>query len=950
MRLRPELCILVSTLAAACGQDDTPDTVFREQVVPVLEQRCASAVCHGVSAGAEQSGDVVDWDSQLLFRIDRHGSVSDPEEARQAALRAINTQEVEASSLLRKPLHVELGGLPHLGGANFQRRDMPAYAAIRRWVESEPDGGEDPTPLDDAEQLFADTVQPALLAGTCFDSTCHGPNAGSVPYRLEPSIEGTFSTEATRHNYRVSRRMLALGGDPGQSRLVRKSTPLAGKGIFHKGTNFDFFAGDPTGGVKAIEDWACFERRRATGQECTGAGAPPVNGFVFVRGPTGPGRVFELDVFEPGRDLILATTPQASLTPATLENLTAALHDQPADVRDPAVSPDGRRVVFAMRTGIGQGHHLWELELDTRQARQLTHGNGPLKSGGLSTDRDPTYGPDGSVWFVTTRAGVLADGGLGLDAELMSLGASGELRRWTRTPHVERKPAFLEVGDEAGGEVAFTALRQALPGQSRAHSFRFPPSLATEYHQHFGINSKPTLFHDLRELPDGRYLSVVGELDSSHETGQIGVIDRNFGPELGGATAPSSAAISPYTPPLVLLDADGAGVSYRDPAPLPDGRVLVTRAVLDGAALRTRIDVLTLAERLDGSGAFVSGRGTLVDDGMASDPEPVFVRAPVQLDAPPHTAPAELGSGLLIHNGAPMIEAILSRLEPAGAKHLREDLRFVRLIEALPETPASRAPVPQAKGATTTSLGWHGMNRILAELPLAPDGSFQARVPSGVAFRLQFLDEQRMAVGHAHNRWFDLQPGQTLAQGLSVSAGIERYNARCASCHGAASGDGASPPPLEAPDLISAASLTLSRYEAQNPRRPLPPTETGDPTRIRVDFAQDVQPILSAKCGSCHGGAKPAGALPLGAAATTWYSVAYEALLAPARDLVDARDGSAFTSHLIERLVGAELGAKRKLPHATAHPGEHGAPALSKAELLTLVRWLDLGASFRGEP
>ncbi|MCC6899276.1 MAG: PD40 domain-containing protein [Polyangiaceae bacterium] len=944
------LAVTLALSLVACGADDGPEALFREQVAPVLEQRCASAVCHGVREGAEAQGEVIDWEAQLLFRIDRYGLLTDPDAAYVTAKRAINSVEVEASSLLRKPLHVELGGLPHLGGANFHRRDMPAYAALRRWIESEADGGEDPPPLDPGEQYFADAVQPALAAGTCFDSTCHGPSAGSIPYRLEPSRDGSFSTEATRHNYRVSRRMLALGGDARQSRLLRKSMPLAGPGIFHKGTNFDFYAGDPFGGAKAIEAWACFERERATGHGCTTAGASPISGFVFVRGPAPTAQVFDLDVFEPGSDLLLASTAEAALTPSKLTNLTAALHDQPADIRDPAVSPDGRHVVFAMRTSPASGHHLWEVELETRKARQLTFGNGPLKTGGLATDRDPTYGPDGSVWFVSTRAGRLADGGQRLDAELMSLDEDDGLRRWTHTPHVERKPVFLEIGEEAGGEVAFTALRQVIPSQSRAHSFRFPPSLATEYHQHFGINSKPTLFHDLRELPDGRYVSLVAELDAPQAPSRLGVIDRNFGPELGATTAPGQAAIAPYTSPLVLLEADDAKVGYRDPAPLPDGRVLVTRVVAEGSSVQTRIDVLTLSEHLDGSGAWVSQRATLVDDGTASDPEPVFVRPPIHLDAPPFEPAADRETALLVHNGAPMIDAILSRLEPAGEKRLRDDLRFVRLIEALPETPSSRAPVPHAKGATTTSLGWHGKSRILAELPLADDGSFQASVPARVPFRIQFLNEQRMAVGHPHNRWFDLQPGQTLTQGLSVSAGIERYDARCASCHGAASGDGTNPPRFEAPDLVSAASLTLSRYQAQDPRRPLPPAETGDPTRIGVDFVKDVQPILSARCAGCHGGATPAAQLALESTATTWYSVAYEALLDPTRSLVDADTGSAFRSHLIERLTGNELGAKRKLPHAAAHPGEHGAATLSKTELLTLVRWLDLGASFRGEP
>ncbi len=51
---------------------------------------------------------------------------------------------------------------------------------------------------------------------------------------------------------------------------------------------------------------------------------------------------------------------------------------------------------------------------------------------------------------------------------------------------------------------------------------------------------------------------------------------------------------------------------------------------------------------------------------------------------------------------------------------------------------------------------------------MASDGSFQARVPAGVPFRLQALDGSRMAVGAMHDRWFYTLGGQVLTQGVPV--------------------------------------------------------------------------------------------------------------------------------------------------------------------------------------
>lgn len=954
--------LLVATGLVACDGPRSPRSTFDERVLPVLEARCAAPTCHGVTAEAVERGDAFDRDG-LWFPADRRGRITDADAAYAAARRHVNTREDPLfSSLLRKPLGVGFGGLPHYGGANFDGPDDPALAAIADWIAAETDGGEDPPPLDPLERRFAETVQPALVEGTCTEAACHGPEAGATPFRLDPGLGGRFGVAATRHNYEATLRQVALDGDPWQSRLLRKSLPLSAGGIRHKGTNFDFYAGNPHG-VEAIIDWICAERRARAGAPCLGPAEPALRAFVYVRGPVMPRHAFDLDAFAPGRDLFLARLDAAGRV-VTTENLTAALHDAPADIRDPAVSPDGRRVLFAMRRRREEGHHLYVLDLETRRARRLTRGNGPLPTGGLATDRDPTWGPDGTVWFVSTRAGRVADGGRLLDADLYSLDpGTGELRRWTRTPHVERKPTFFTVGDEAGGEVGFTALRAALPGQARAHAFRFPPDLSTEYHQHFGITPPEDLFFDTREMPDGRYVAVVGDLDGVWRAGRLGIIDRNLGPELPSPA--HEAAMPSYAPPLVRLDPDARSEgwtdgAWRDPAPLPDGRLLVARhpGRLDladpDAAFTPRIELLTLEEAPDGGGPRIAERRVLLAEaGVAlTDPEPVVVRAPLRASRP-HTAPPGERFGVLHHHGLPMIDALLRNLAPTGPRLPRDDFRYVRLIEALPRTPAHWHPVraPGRDGATTVGLGGLGPARILAELPLAPDGSFQARIPAGVPFRIQPLDERRMAVGFPHNRWFDLAPGQRLVQGLSVAAGLDRYETQCGACHGTADGRSGQPFDHAPPDALTGASLTLSRFERQDPRRPLPPPELGDATRIEVDFRRDVQPILDRSCG-CHGPEARAAGLDLSGRPSGPYTASYESLLRPGEGsggggaYVDARTGSARRSFLMELLTGEELDAPRALATpGTPHPAEG---PLDEDDVLTLIRWIDLGANFDG--
>lgn len=944
-----------------CVEAPSPREVFEARVVPVLERACAAPACHGVAPDAEERGETIDW-SLLFFRLDARGRIADLDRAYEAARRAITTVEEPAfSTLLRKPLSVRRGGLGHFGGESFVSTNDPSYQAIHAWIAMEDVGGEDPEPLTELEQRFADTVQPLLVEATCMTSRCHGAAAGGIPYRLDEGYLGRFSTEATRHNYTETLAMVTLDGYPSLSRLVRKAQPL-GLGIVHKGLNFDFFEGDAGGGLAAIEDWICAERRARTGHGCADPEELPMSGFVFVRGSIPAGHAFDLTRFEPGSDILLATVDDASLVPTSFENLTAALHPSgPADVRDPAVSRDGRQLLFAMRTAADEGHHLWLLDLITREARPLTSGNRRLLGGGLATDRDPTWGPDGSVWFASTRAGVLADGGAMLDAEIYSLDPStGALRRWTYTPHVERKPVFFDLGDEAGGEVAFDVLRDAIPAQARAHVFRFPPSLRTEYHQHFGITPTATFVHDLRELPDGRYVGVVGDLPAPWEAGSLAVIERNFGPEINASSAAQAPALERYDAPLVLVAEDGA---YRDPAPLRDGRVLVAHAPSpfdpsDGSRAPTpRLELLELGEALDGRGPFVRRTTVLVDEGgvALTDPEPIAPREPVRAESPRPVGDDE--TAIVRHQGLPMIDALLANLSPSGPKVPLEGIAYVRLVEHLPLRPDERAPLAlddAPEGATTAALGRHGPARILAELPVAADGTFQARVPVNTPFRLQALDASRMAIGVMHNRWYYTLPGQVLTQGISVATGTSAYDSRCNTCHGDPGGT-TQRPEIESLDAVTGASLSLSRFENQNPRLPIDPPTLSASTRLAIDFVDDVQPILDRRCATCHAGPSPAASLDLSGAPTTLFTRAYESLLAPgtrsgsSREHVDDGDGRARSSHLVERLVGTEMDAPGVLPvPGEPHPEPGTAAPLREDELLTLVRWIELGATFRG--
>jgi hypothetical protein len=944
------LPVLGAALGAACHRARTPRERFDAEVAPILEARCAASACHGVPPDAEASGDTIDW-THLELRLTSDGRLADLDAAYATVkARIVTGDRPELSSLLRKPLSRAEGGVPHLGGVAFPRRDDPAYRAVAAWIAEETGGGEGGAieSLPPNVRRFATDVLPRLAARQCMNAGCHDASAPFTAFEAPMMLDGErrFSIAAVRKDYAAARMHLFLGGDPILSRLVRKGLPLHQGGILHRGGNGIFFDESPTGDprddptVRAILAWA--EAERAAALPASGP-----TGLVYVRGPIFAASPFVHDGFNPGTDLWVSLPPLAPV------NLTAVAHPAgPADVRDPAVRHDGLRIVFAMRTSEDDAHNLYEIGVDGSAPRQLTFDRAGLPGGGRVANVEPTYGPDGRVYFVSTRAGHLADGASTLDTEIWAVDpASGALERVTHDPSPEVTPSFIGTG-KSYGTLSFTVLR-GIFGVPKGVVFRAPLDHNKEYHGdpelhvHHGLTAGADVAYGARAMPDGRF--VVTQLDFGNvwRGGRLAIFDRQLGPQLAmGAEAESSTP--GYQRAFTVLDeratAGGASIGlYRHPTPLPDGRVLVSFApsALDlgdpSAAPDLGLWALTIGEDPATGRPRVIAREPLIDEpGVAEyDAEPIATR-PLE-DDPAHARAWTPGAatGILAYRHVETLEAIMSHLAPTGSKPLRDDLVYARLVESIPVTPAELAEGP-------ISIGVHGRERILAEVPLA-GGSLQLEVPAGRPFRVQTLDAERMAIGTQHDRWIDVAPGQVFPGGVAPAL----YPALCSSCHGALSGRSADVG-VAIPDAITTASMTLATHAGLDPRRPLPPIRVGD-APIELDFRRDVLPLLARSCASCHSGSAPAGGLDLEARSTERFDSAYEALLAPGegslggRRFVDEAGASAFGSALIERVYGRELGAPRVL----ARPC-FGEPPLSELERLTIARWIDLGAVYRG--
>ena len=99
-----------------------------------------------------------------------------------------------------------------------------------------------------------------------------------------------------------------------------------------------------------------------------------------------------------------------------------------------------------------------------------------------------------------------------------------------------------------------------------------------------------------------------------------------------------------------------------------------------------------------------------------------------------------------------------------------------------------------------------------------------------------------------------------------------------------------------------------------------------------MSFATDIQPIFTSRCAGCHGGARPAGSLPLGAGQS------YNALVNQTSGCggqILVKPGDAPNSYLYKKLVGGGI-CGNVMPSG---PG-----SLPQADIDKIRRWICQGA------
>jgi len=509
----------------------------------------------------------------------------------------------------------------------------------------------------------------------------------------------------------------------------------------------------------------------------------------------------------------------------TIECITGSFKEQGSFLR-PMLSYDARKILFAWckhyphvarernkedksRIPEDAFYHLFEMNIDGTGVRQITRGK--------YDDFDGRYLPDGRIVFLSTRRG-----------QVVQVGRQSA-QCTTRQP--DRPNVYVRCGGGPSRPVAVYTLHTMNPDGSDLNAispfeeFEWTPSVASDgtilharwdyvdrHNNAFmslwsintdGTNTRivygnytrsPHCVFEARSIPNSRKMVFTASGHHAQTMGSLVLLDTAVGTE-------GAEPITRLTPEVKFPEIEGWSTSYyANPWPLSE-RLYLTSWGCEG-------NIRQGGRRApNGMGLYLFDAETGRKELLYRDPAiscmyPIPIRPRprpfVQPDRVDRAGPAE-GNFLM----ADVYQGL------TGIK--RGTIKALRVVAVPPKTQPTMHSPPI--GLTREDPG----KCVLGTVPVEPDGSAYFRVPSGVIVFFQALDARGMAVQTMRSTTH-VQPGTTLG---------------CIGCH---------EPRNAAPRVARTRAMS----------RPPSKLAVGPSGSWPLRFDRLVQPLLDAKCATCH--------------------------------------------------------------------------------------------------
>ncbi|MDO5554010.1 MAG: hypothetical protein Q4G68_09615 [Planctomycetia bacterium] len=515
--------------------------------------------------------------------------------------------------------------------------------------------------------------------------------------------------------------------------------------------------------------------------------------------------------------------PGASLCRLSLDANGAITHEillstETGIIRDPDVSWDGKKILFAMRTDlVADEFHIYEYNLETNSCRQITFGNG-------FGDIEPVYLPDNNILFVSTRCMQISSCNPTECSNMYVMDGDGRFLRRLGFDQVDTNyPKVLE-----DGRVIYTRWEY----NDRTQVFLQPLFVmnpdGTGQTEYYGNNSWwPTSILHARGIPGTNRILAIAAGHHTHQRGKLILIDRSTGnQENEGA---SYAAPMQKAERARVDSANQDGEQFAYPCPISEQECYVSY-LPEESPFRwgdTRYPVPFGLYYFD-----LDGNREL----LAWNPE--FSSMQATILAPREnrvTRPSVVD--LKKTTGTFYVQDVY---EGPGLKNIpRGTIKKLRVISPLF---ARNCMAGRNQNFGPGGFGWvptppsvfngtWDVKIVLGDVPVEEDGSAFFEVPARTPVYFQLLDERGDMV-QTMRSWSTLQPGE---------------NFYCIGCH---------EPKVNAPGNVGSEVNTRTMAMNRPPAVPVSPFSI-DRSMSEYDipgfsFLRDVQPVFDRHCVTCH--------------------------------------------------------------------------------------------------
>jgi hypothetical protein len=478
-------------------------------------------------------------------------------------------------------------------------------------------------------------------------------------------------------------------------------------------------------------------------------------------------------------------------------------------IRDADVDFDGKKILFSLKTSDrGDDYHLYELDVATRESRQLTDGAG-------RADYEGCYLPDGNILFNSTRCMQIVDCWWTEVSNLYRCDKNG--KNILRLTFDQVHDNYPTVTDD--GRVLYTRWEYNDRSQMYPQPLFQMAQDGTQQTAVYGENSWfPTTIIHARGIPNSGKIFAVATGHHSRQPGDLILID----PSKGRQEAEGVTLVAPVRPTKsVTVDALGQdGDLFAYPYPI-DEKSLLAMYNPDGWQ---KLDGKRHEERATGFGLYWMGidgrRELLVSRQGLSCGRPVPLRA----RARPATKPSMVN--LKKPSGTFYVQDVYAGEAMAGVpRGTVKTLRVLGLDYRLAGIGANGNGGPGGGAMISTPVavgnGAWDPKILIGDAPVHADGSVFFTTDARAPVYFMLLDDKGRMV-QTMRSWTLLQPGE---------------NASCVGCH-------------EPKNSVPLASARPTRALAAG-AKPLAPING---PRRGFSFLKEVQPVLDAHCAKCHDG------------------------------------------------------------------------------------------------